>query len=81
MYTYIFYICVCKYNMGTFDTIFLFIVLAINDKWSALSALCSFLCVCGRMAIIGRNIHAGLILLLKTLLHLMKFNPNFAYML
>jgi hypothetical protein len=32
VYICIFYICVCKYNIGTFDTTVVCIVLAINDK-------------------------------------------------
>jgi hypothetical protein len=54
-------------------------------SWS--SVLCLFLCVCvgGVLWCSVRRVLVmaiiGLILLLKSLLHLMEFNPNFTYML
>jgi hypothetical protein len=51
------YIYICKYNIGTFDTILVCIMLAINETCK------------------------GLILVLKTLLHLMEFYPNFTHIL
>jgi hypothetical protein len=48
----ILYICIYKYNIVTSDTIFLCIMLTINEKQFASPVLCLVLCVCGRSFVV-----------------------------